>query len=105
MPMTRTTEEWQRAVGEWLRDARLARDLDQETVASLADISTRALRNLESGDGSSLGTLIKTVRALGREDWLEQLDEGTGEPSPLELLRESRKRPARPQRAPRRRRL
>ncbi|HEU0205607.1 MAG TPA: helix-turn-helix transcriptional regulator [Pseudolysinimonas sp.] len=103
--MTRTTEEWQRALGMWLRETRLARGLDQNTVAVLADISTRSLRNLESGDGSSLASLIKTVRALGREDWLEQLDEGIGEPSPLELLRESRNRPMRPQRAPRRRQV
>lgn len=103
MPVTKTTEEWQRAIGAWLREARLARGLDQNTVAVLADISARSLRNLESGEGSSLATLIKTVRALGREGWLEQLDEGIGEPSPLELLRESRNRPMRPQRAPRRR--
>ena len=101
MPITNTTEEWQRAIGGWLRDSRLARSFDQETVARLADISTRSLRNLESGDGSSLATLIKTVRALGREGWFEQLDEGIDEPSPLELLRESRKQPMRPQRAPR----
>ena len=105
MPVTRTTEEWQRAIGVWLRESRLARELDQQTLARLADISTRSLRNLESGEGSSLGTLIKTVRALGREGWFEQLDEGIGEPSPLESLRKSRNRPMRPQRAPRRRGL
>lgn len=104
MPVTRTTDEWQRAMGGWLRDARLARELDQLSLAELADISVRALRGLEAGEGSSLGTLIKAVRALGREDWLEQLDEGADEPSPLELLRESHRRPMRPQRAPRRRR-
>jgi transcriptional regulator with XRE-family HTH domain len=105
MPVSRTTDEWQQALGGWLRDARLARELDQQSVAERADISIKALRGLETGDGSSLGTLIKVVRALEREDWLEQLDEGAGEPSPLELLRESRNRPMRPQRAPRRRRL
>ena len=103
MPVTKTTDEWQRAIGAWLRESRLSRELDQQTVARLADISTRSLRNLEAGEGSSLRTLIKTVRALGREGWLEQLDEGTGEPSPLELLRAARNRPTRPQRAPRRR--
>jgi hypothetical protein len=82
-----------------------ASSIDQQSVAQRADISIKALRGLETGDGSSLSTLIKVVRALEREDWLEQLDEGAGEPSPLELLRESRNRPMRPQRAPRRRRL
>jgi len=105
MPVSRTTDEWQRTLGGWVRDARLARELDQQTLAESADISVKAVRGLETGDGSSLSTVIKVVRALGREDWLEQLDEGAGEPSPLELLRESRRRPMRPQRAPRRRRL
>lgn len=101
MPVNLTTEEWQQALGEALRDARLARRLDQGTVAHRADISTRALRNLENGEGSSLATLVKTVRALGREDWLAALDEGAAEPSPLERLRMSRGQPRRPQRAPR----
>ena len=105
MPVTRTTKEWQRAIGDWLRDSRLGRELDQQTVARLADISVRSLRNLESGEGSSLATLIKTMRALGREDWFEGLDEGIGEPSPLEMLRASRKQPMRRRRAPRRRQL
>lgn len=102
MPVTRTIDEWQQALGGWLRDGRLGRGLDQQSLAELADVSVRALRGLERGDGSSLGTVIKVVRALGREDWFEQLDEGAADPSPLELLRESRRRPMRPQRAPRR---
>lgn len=102
MPVSRTTLEWQIALGQSLRDARLARRLDQETLATMADVSTRALRNLEAGQGSSLSTLIKTVRALGREEWLDALDERSDAPSPLELLRRSQGRPMRPRRAPRR---
>lgn len=102
MPVTRTTDEWQAAIGAALRDARLGRALDQETVARRAGVSTKSLRNLESGEGSTLGTLIKVTRALGREDWLAALDEGSDQPSPLELLREARRQPRRPQRAPRR---
>ncbi|MBX3193781.1 MAG: helix-turn-helix domain-containing protein [Microbacteriaceae bacterium] len=102
MPVNPTTEEWQQRLGDALRDARLARRIDQETLADRADISTRSLRNLENGAGSSLSTLIKTVRALGREDWLAALDERVDEPTPLELLRRSRHQPAKPRRAPRR---
>jgi transcriptional regulator with XRE-family HTH domain len=103
MPINRTTEEWQRSLGDAIRDARLARRLDQVTLADRADISSRSLRNLESGEGSSLATLIKTVRALGREDWLAALDERVDEPTPLEVLRQSRRQRPKPQRAPRRR--
>ncbi|MEO8261209.1 MAG: hypothetical protein ABI566_01455 [Pseudolysinimonas sp.] len=102
MPVTRTTDEWQVAIGAALRDARLARRIDQETLSRLADISSKSLRNLEGGEGSTLGTLIKVTRALGREDWLAALDEGSDQLSPLEMLRQSRRRPGRPQRAPRR---
>lgn len=101
MPVNRTADEWQVALGESLRDARLARQIDQRTLARRADISDRSLRNLENGKGSTLGTVIKVVRALGREDWLDALDEGAGEPSPLEMLRESRGHPAKPRRASR----
>jgi transcriptional regulator with XRE-family HTH domain len=102
MPVTKTTSEWQASLGDSVRDARLARNLDQRGLARMADISERALRNLESGEGSSLGTVIKVVRALDREDWLAAFDEGADEPTPLELLRESQRRPAKRRRAPRR---
>ncbi|CAN5209761.1 hypothetical protein BH11ACT3_BH11ACT3_08930 [soil metagenome] len=69
----------------------------------MADISRKSLGNLEAGEGSTLGTLIKVTRALGREDWLAALDERGEQLSPLELLRQSRQRPVRPRRAPRRR--
>lgn len=105
MPVSRTTDEWLVSLGESIRDARIDRLLDQATLARLADIAPRSLGNLEAGRGSSLSTLIKTVRALDREDWLESLDEGIGEPGPMEQLRLARGLPAKPRRVPRSRRL
>ena len=103
MPIARTTDEWQVAIGKSLRDARLARQLDQESLSRRADVSKKSLWNLENGAGSTLSTLIKVTRALGKEDWLEMVDEGRDELTPLEMLNESRRRPRRPQRAPNRR--
>ena len=77
--------------------------MDQTTLARLADIAPKSLQNLEAGRGSTLATLIKIVRALDREDWLESLDEGVGELSPMEQLRVAQNRPAKPRRAPRNR--
>jgi transcriptional regulator with XRE-family HTH domain len=102
VPISRTTDEWQAMIGAWLRDARLAREIDQESLARRAGISSKSLRNLEAGEGSTLGTLIKVTSALGRDDWLAALDEGSDQPSPLEMLREARRLPRKPQRAPRR---
>ncbi|KQQ09944.1 helix-turn-helix transcriptional regulator [Rathayibacter sp. Leaf296] len=96
-----TDDEWLASLGQSIREARIDRLLDQVTLARLADIAPRSLGNLEAGRGSSLTTLIKTVRALDREDWLEALDEGVGEPGPMERLRIAQNRPPRPQRVPR----
>jgi len=49
------------------------------------------VRNLEVGRGSTLRTLVRVVRALGRTDWLEALAPPVTV-SPLALL--SSKRPA-----------
>ncbi|HDR9140975.1 helix-turn-helix domain-containing protein [Burkholderia vietnamiensis] len=67
----KTVEEWEAALGESLRALRIHRNLDQTSVAARSGISVRALRNLESGSGSSLCTLIRVIRTLGRESWLE----------------------------------
>lgn len=60
-------------LGQRLRDYRLFRRFKQETVASKAQVSVRALRNLESGNGSSLETLVRVLRALGLDDNLDNL--------------------------------
>jgi len=69
----RSTEEWEALIGAEVRAARIAADLDQTELARLADISLGAVKNLEAGKGSSLKTLVRVVRALGRTEWLESL--------------------------------
>lgn len=68
-----TPAEIEAELGERLRTLRIHRNLDQATLAARAGISARTLRNLESGAGSSLRTLVLVVRALGREQWLEMI--------------------------------
>ena len=82
----RTVDEWEKSVGEQLRDTRIAGDLDQARLAALADISVGALSNLERGKGSSLKTLVAVARALDRTDWLESLAPQVSV-SPMQLLR------------------
>ncbi|AZG15325.1 helix-turn-helix domain-containing protein [Cupriavidus pauculus] len=60
-------------LGEHLRTHRIHRNIDQETLAERAGISVRALRNLESGGGSSTHTLCRVLKALGREAWLDTI--------------------------------
>lgn len=90
----RTVEEWQQHVGEQVRSLRLQADVSQGTLAERADVSEVTIRNLESGKGSSLATLVKVTRALGRQDWLEQLAPPV-EVSPMRLLRDRERAQAR----------
>jgi transcriptional regulator with XRE-family HTH domain len=69
----RTTEEWEALIGAEIRAARIAAGLDQRELARRADVSLGAVKNLETGKGSSLRTVVRVVRALGRTDWLESL--------------------------------
>lgn len=87
--------------GAQVRRARLIEDITQEELATRANITTRTLQKLETGQGSTLTTVIKVLRALGRDDWL-----GTLEPqptvSPLRMAREAAglKEPRRASRRP-----
>ena len=86
MRAAQTIAELEQAIGEQVRTVRIARNLDQVGLARLADISVRAVRNLELGKGSSMSTLLAVVRALDRTDWIEGLAPTTSV-SPMRLLR------------------
>lgn len=81
-----TVEEWERRLGTQIRTARVAAQLDQASLAELANVSVDALSRLERGKGSSLKTLVGAVRALGRTDWLENLAPKITV-SPMQVLR------------------
>jgi len=87
---TRTIAELEEVLGEHIRRSRIASDLGQAELAQLADISVRALRNLERGRGSSVSTLIAVVRALGRTPWIDGLAP-SAQVSPMQMLRTSRR--------------
>jgi transcriptional regulator with XRE-family HTH domain len=87
----RTTDEWEAVIGAEVRAARIAANVDQSELAKRADVSLGAVKNLEVGRGSSLKTLVRVVRALGRADWLDSLAPPITV-SPLAML--SSRRPA-----------
>jgi transcriptional regulator with XRE-family HTH domain len=88
--MNATVAELEQLVGEQVRDARIARDLNQGSLAQLANVSVGALSSLERGKGSSLSTFVAVVRALGRTDWLESLAPAAAV-SPMHMLRAKRR--------------
>ena len=92
MPL-KTPEDIEADLGERLKRYRLVRNLDQKTLAEQAGVSVRALRNLEAGAGSTVHTLVRVARALGRESWFDTVAP-TATISPLTMVRgaEPRKR-------------
>lgn len=69
----RTPEELQSALGGRIRKLRLSRNMDQLATAGKAGISEKALRNLEAGRGSTIETLLRTLKALGSLEGIEML--------------------------------
>jgi len=68
-----TPDEMEAERGERLRTLRLFRNLGQKTLAALAGVSVRALRDLESGRGSRVKTLVCVLCALGLQDWINTI--------------------------------
>ena len=65
-----TPSELETSLGENLKELRLQKNLDRQTLCDRAGISMNALRHLETGEGATIKTLIRVVRALDRQDWL-----------------------------------
>ena len=68
-----TSEEWEAELGRQVRALRLRQNLDQQELADRAGIALNAIKNLEGGKGATLRSLIQTLRALQRVDWLRAL--------------------------------
>jgi transcriptional regulator with XRE-family HTH domain len=83
---TRTTDEWSAELGAQLRQLRLRKQIEQKQLSEMAGVALNAVKNLESGKGATVSSLIKVLRALGRADWLQSLAPPVSI-SPLQLLK------------------
>jgi transcriptional regulator with XRE-family HTH domain len=81
-----TTEEWAAEVGKQLRQLRLRKEIDQKQLSEMAGVALNAVKNLESGTGATLSSLIRVLRALERAEWLKSLAPDVSI-SPLQLLK------------------
>lgn len=90
-----TTDEWMKHLGEQFRRRRLLNEMDQEYTASLAGVSVGALKNLESGKGASVRTLVSIARALKATEWLLALQPVVSV-SPIDIMRRNNSRRFRP---------
>lgn len=79
--------DYETSIGEQIRRLRIANSMDQNQLASAANVSVGAVKNLEGGKGSSLKTLAAIVRALKAENWLDSLSPEITV-SPMQMLRD-----------------
>lgn len=68
-----TGDELEAILGANVKALRLQKNIDRETLAARAGISLSALKNLESGNGSTTRTLMRVLRSLGKEGWVQTL--------------------------------
>ena len=52
MEASRTAAEWEQLLGAHLRELRLLKNLDQQSLAERAGVSLNALKHLEGGKGA-----------------------------------------------------
>ena len=73
-------------IGERIQRERLNQNLTQEEMARRAGIGVRTVRSLEAGQKTTVETLVRVLRALGK---LAALDAFLPEPglSPLQLAK------------------
>ncbi len=85
----RSTADWENLFGQRIRRARIDADLSQAETANRANISLGALAGLEAGRGSTLRTIVRTLRVLDQAEWLLTL---APEPlvDPLQMVRPDR---------------
>jgi transcriptional regulator with XRE-family HTH domain len=88
---TTTPGDIEKMLGRRLLEIRLARNINQTDLAEEAGISRRTMTRLENGEGVSLDTLIRVMRALGLADRLAVL---LPDPAirPIERVRQGKER-------------
>jgi transcriptional regulator with XRE-family HTH domain len=69
----KTSDEWEAELGRQIRALRLRQNIDQRQLADQAGIALNAVKNLESGKGATLRSLVRALRVLNRVDWLHAL--------------------------------
>ena len=87
--MNNNINDLQADLGRRVRQLRLSRNVDQRTTAERAGISLRALGKLENGRGSTLETLLRTLKALDYVQGIETLAP-TVTVNPLAMLKSPR---------------
>ncbi len=95
------SEELEHTLGRNARALRVARSLTQAELATRANVSLGALKHLEQGAGATVGTLVKVLRALDAEQWIDTLGPVRAPFNPLDLLAATKRQGPKSKSAPR----
>lgn len=87
----RTPQELESAIGEHIKSHRLQKNITRKELCKRGNVSMNALRNIEGGKGATIKTLVKVLKALGQEGWIDSIAPKTSI-NPLHLTVENRKR-------------
>lgn len=79
-------DEWEAELGKQVRALRLRQNINQRQLAERAGIALNAVKHLETGNGATLSSLVKVLRALNSVDWLRALAP-TVSISPVQMLK------------------
>jgi transcriptional regulator with XRE-family HTH domain len=91
MELVSTPQELEIILGEHLKALRLLKNIDRKTLCIQAGVSENALRHLEGGKGATIKTLVRIIKALGRESWFHALAPAVSI-NPLHLIRNKQPR-------------
>jgi transcriptional regulator with XRE-family HTH domain len=91
-----TIEEWEREIGEAVRQLRISSGLGQVELADRANLSRSSIQALEQGRGTRLRTMLAVLRALDRSDAFESIMPEVG-PTPLQVLADAQREARRTQ--------
>ncbi|AHX14671.1 DNA-binding protein [Dyella jiangningensis] len=86
----RTTEAILEDVGRRIKDQRIRLGHSQVELAKLANVSPRAIQNLEAGHNSTMLTFVRVLRAMGVEEDLNAIVP-IPSISPMAMLRRSKR--------------
>jgi transcriptional regulator with XRE-family HTH domain len=81
-----TSTELEAMLGSGIRSARLRKNITQMELASMADVALGSVKNLENGQGATVATLVRVVRALQLQSWIESLQPAVSI-SPMQMLK------------------
>ncbi len=70
-----TREELLVKIGSGIKRQRLSANISQKELARRSGVSLKAIANLETGSGATLGTFILVSRSLGLDGWIERFAE------------------------------